>query len=441
MTIASVAALFVVGGTVIGDTRADAEQAQMENAMASFSSKASLVGLGESGNQRFSLGRVSEGDVTVKPNAGKVTMWLNTSNGDVEEIGNTSLGAMVYHSDGTEIAYQGGGVWTRQGSYSRMISPPEYHYQLSTLTFPIVTIRGEGRSGGAVRGKVRSGADINPWFPAPDNNDFSNPLDNGTVTIEIESRYCTGWETFFSDRSQGSIKEQCGDNETVVVDLVVPFELSADKTVIARSVTEKGNVDADEYETSVNAPSVSSEVDTKIEDCEGSCEPLLDSGTVNAGTYWSESDYDSTGDLTFNTSGGDVEAVINGDIDLNGDVVIEGGGNVTFYVHDDVNLQPRDFNVDGNATQLSILVHTSGETVDLTNSLHYVGIIYAPGSNINIGGKATIEGSIVGDTVNKLHGNANITGVEELDGYQIVGGNRPLTYFHVSENAVEVDFD
>jgi len=130
ITIASVAVLFGVGGTVVSDTRADAERSQMENSMSGFSSKASLVGLGESGDQRFSLGRASEGDVTIDPDAGRVTLYVDRPDTpDREELNSTSLGAVIYESGDTEVAYQGGGVWRRQGEFSRMISPPEYHYR------------------------------------------------------------------------------------------------------------------------------------------------------------------------------------------------------------------------------------------------------------------------------------------------------------------------
>ena len=77
ITITAVTALLLTGGPVLSDTRADAEQSQTENAMAQFSSKASLVGLGESGDQRFSLGRISEGSVRIDERAGNVSVYAD----------------------------------------------------------------------------------------------------------------------------------------------------------------------------------------------------------------------------------------------------------------------------------------------------------------------------------------------------------------------------
>ena len=440
MTVASVAALFAVGGAVVSDTRADAERTQMENAMSSFSSKASLVGLGESGDQRFSLGRTSEGDVTIQPDAGTVTLRTNSSENEGRVINSTSFGAIVYESGDTEIAYQGGGVWKKSGGHSRMISPPEYHYQLNTLTFPIMTVRGEGRSSGSVRGTVKTGDAVENWFPDRDDDDLSNPLDDGTVSIEVESRYCTGWESFFRERSQGSIAESCGDDDTVVVDLVVPFGLTADKSVSGRSITTNGNVDSDGFEDDVAAPSISPEVTSRIESCESEdCDSFPEGDTIDPGDYFEEGDY-SFGDVTFDTTSGDTTVTIDGDLNLDGDIDIDGDGNVTMYVDGDVNLQPGDYNVQGAATQLAILVHTSGDSVDLTNNLDYAGIIYAPGSTIEMGGTTNIRGAVVGDDVS-VQGNVEVTSAEELDGYQIVGGDRPLTYLHVSENTVDVTFE
>jgi hypothetical protein len=437
MTVASVAALFAVGGTVVSDTRADAEQSQMENAMSSFSSKVSLVGLGESGDQRFSLGRATEGDMTIQPDAGRVTLRINSSDDAApREINSTSLGAIVYQSGDTEIAYQGGGIWKRTGGYSQMISPPEYHYRLNTLTFPIMTVQGEGRSSGSVRGTAKTGDAVDNWFPVRDNESLSNPLDDGTVSIEVESRYCSGWESFFRERSQGSIAESCGDNDTVVVDLVVPFELTAERSVAGRSITTNGDVDSDSFQDNVVAPSISPEVTSRIEHC--GCESFPDNNTIGAGDYFEGGDY-SFGDVTFDTTDGDVTVTIDGDLNLDGDIDINGNGNVTMYVDGDVNLQPGGYNTGGEATQLSVLVHTSGDSVDLTNNLNYVGVIYAPGSTIEMGGTTDIDGAVVGDDV-LVRGDVNVTAAEGLDGYQIVGGGRPLTYLHVSKNSVDVSF-
>ena len=446
ITITAVTALFLVGGTVLSDTRGDAERSQTENAMSQFSSKASLVGLGEAGDQRFAMGRLSEGDVTVQPDSGRVTLLVNrTGQSDREELNSTSLGAVVYRSGDREIAYQGGGVWERQGSHSRMLSPPEYHYRLETLTFPVMTVSGEGRSSGDVSGTVRTGKEPESWYPIQGNETRSNPLDEGTIIVRVESRYCTGWETFFEQRSEGILQQSCadGDPDTVEVDLVVPFSIESDTPVKGRSIERNGNSEVpDEWDDDAVAPSVTLEVETRLEECpENDCKDLSESGTITTGDYLADGDH-TFGDVEFDTSDGDITAVIDGDLNLDGPLDIDGSGSVTLYVTGNVDSSGNpQINTGGNATRLATLVHSDAESVDLSGNIQYTGLMYAPGSTVEISGNTDVRGAVVGDSV-ELNGEPNdVRGAEELDGYQIAAGDRVLTYLHVSENPIEVDLD
>lgn len=447
ITIAAVTTLLVTGGPVLDDTRANAEQSQTENAMAQFSSKASLVGLGESGDQRFSLGRMSQGDVTIEPDAGRVTLLANSSDdSDLRELNSTSFGAVVYRFGDTEIAYQGGGVWERSGGSSRMISPPEYHYRLETLTFPVMTVSGDGAAGGDVRGTVRSGEATHSWYPIRNNESRSNPLGEGRVVVRIESRYCAGWESFFKQRSQGSLKQSCekGDPDTVEVDLVVPFNIESDVPVKAKAIEKNGGSEVPQTWTEdVVAPSVSPEVEEQLEECqEDGCDTLETGGTIDDGTYWSDGEYETENNITFDTSTGNVTAVIDGELDISNDVDITGSGSVTLYVYGSVDTAGgTQINTGGGADQLSVLVHSDADDVDLTGNVQFTGVMYAPGAEIDLNGKTDLKGAIVGDEVD-VNGDPNdVRGAEELEGYRIAGGDRTLTYLHVSENPIEVEFD
>jgi len=442
ITIASVTALLAVGGTVISDTRADAERSQMENSMSGFSSKASLVGLGEAGDQRFSLGRTSEGQVDVREDAGRVTLYINrTGEPGREELNSTSLGAVVYESGDTEVAYQGGGVWQRRGGASWMISPPEYHYQLETLTFPIMTVSGDGGSSGNVAGTVRAGQDSNDWFPLENDDERSNPLEDGTILVEVESRYCSGWETFFSERSQGTIEESCGNDQTVTVDLTVPFRFSADSPVTATEINPSGGDDVpEEWKEGVVAPSASPEVEAKLEDCPENCNPPPESEEIDPGEYSVSGDYTLDG-VTFNTGTGDTTLAVDGDLEL-GEVDVDGDGNVTLYVRDELSVDG-NVNSNGNADQLITLVHSDGNVEYKSES--FTGVIYAPKSTVEVRGAPSrgYNGAIVSEEFN-LRGNIErfaFEPAEELDDYQLLGGDRPLTYLHVSENAIDVELD
>ena len=448
MTILSVGALLTVGGAVVDDTRADAEHSQMENSMSAFSSKASLVGLGESGHQRFSLGRVSQGQVDVREDAGNVRIWVDRSDCEDDdcEIANTSMGAVVYENDGREIAYQGGGVWARQGDFSRMLSPPEFHYRAETLTFPIINVTGDGAASGDIRGTVRSDTEAQQWYPDDSEEDFDNPLTNGTVYVEIESEYCRGWQSFFERRSQGRVEDRCGDNKTVIVDLAVPFILTGDDPVIAQDINPSGNNNdiPESWREDVVAPSPDSEIDAKIEECtDGSCDSLPTSGDISHGKYVASADHTMDG-VTFKTGSGDTTVAVDGDLTA-GQVDVEGDGNVTLYVRGEFRLSGSgDINSGGDADQFITLVDSDGD-VRFNGNSAYTGVIYAPKSTTSFNGNPAIDykGVLVTDKFD-LNGNLDkldFQPAEELDDYRILGGERPLTYLHISENNVEIQIE
>jgi hypothetical protein len=459
MTIASVAALFVVGGAVIDDTRADAERSQMENAMSSFSSKASLVGLGESGNQRFSLGRVSEGEVRVDERSGNASVYAVRTTGERVYFGNVSMGAVVYRNGDTEIAYQGGGVWDRTGGYSRMISPPEFHYRTETLTFPIINVSGNGAASGDVSGTVRSVSDSRALYPnATEDETFTNPVTNGTVYVEIESRYCGGWESFFRDRSEGGLNQTCaqGANDTLVVDLTAGLDAVFGEAVTTEATIEDetGNLDIQpSSREGVIAPSASDLVDSRIDDCSG-CSAGF-SGTLEAGTHYTEDATDFEAIDEINTTDGDVDVIINdttGGIDGAGTISVTGDGNATVYVktEDDIELGGGDeINPTGSPDQFLMYVHSDVSEIKISGKFTYRGGIYAPktkmkgdqGNNKDScksgGGNVNITGSVV---VQELCFNsATFTHDPVMDGIDPDVEFDTVEYLHVSENAISVD--
>ena len=446
MTVLSVGALVAVGGAVIDDTRADAERSQMENSMSAFSSKASLVGLGQSGHQRFSLRRVSQGQVDVREDAGSVTVRIERNESE-DWSRSASIGAVVYENNGREIAYQGGGIWARQGDFSRMLSPPEFHYRAETLTFPIINVTGSGAASGDVRGTVSSDEEARQWYPNDSGDDLDNPLTNGTVYVEIESEYCRGWQSFFEARSEGQVANGCGNDKTVTAELSVPFRLTGDEPVMVQEINPSGNKDDDipeNWREDVVAPSADSEINAKIEECDNSsCDTLPDSGDILPGKYVAYGDHTMDG-VTFQTGSGDTTVAVDGDLTA-GQVNVEGDGNVTLYVRGEFRLSGSgDINSGGNADQFITLIDSDG-SVRFNGNSAYTGIIYAPRSTADFNGNPAIdyEGVLVSEEFN-LNGDMkkiNFDPAEELDEYRILGGERPLTYLHISENNIEIEIE
>lgn len=450
ITIATVTVLAFVGAALVDEARNDAEAAQIENSMAQFSSKASLVGLGDSSNQQFALGRASSGHVRVQGDAGYVNVSIRPQGGSTEEIYNESYGAVVYRNGDREIAYQGGGVWSRRDDASRMISPPEYHYRDLTLTFPIIRVNGDGAASGRPVGKITSGTVDDPIYPEPTNDSRNNPLENGTVFVEIQSRYCGGWEAFFDDRSDGTIEQPCdeGDPQTVVVDLTVPFDLTLENAVGANTIEVNGNDDPPEpNQEDINPPSASSRVENRIDDCEsGSCNSLDPTSDITTdGTYYTDSDV-TFGDVEFDTSDGDIDLVIDGNIDGADDITVTGDNNVTVYMRGDFEIGGGDrINTGGDATQFVTLMHSDSTDIDFNGNYQYTGAIYAPNTDARMNGGGNPDqnyiGSLVADDV-YINGNPNNFEYDPaLAGYQlpIPSDETPITYLHVTENTVEVE--
>jgi len=454
ITIASVMALFAIGGSVLGDTRADAERTQMENSMSGFSSKASLVGLGESGDQRFALGRASEGQVDIREHAGNVSMYVENSSDERSYIGNVSMGSVVYESDGREIAYQGGGVWTRQNGYSRMISPPEFHYRSETLTFPIINVTGSGSASGDVRGTVRSERDSRQLYPnVSKDEDFDNPLTNGTVYIEIETDYCDGWESFFESRSQGQLNETCdeGPTDTVVVDLTVSFDPAFGSAVTAERIENDG-ANIENTREGIIAPSASSRIEEQIQEClDNGCETDFDS-TLENGTYYTD-DADNFTDLEIDTSDGPVDIVINdteSGIDGTGNIEItDGDETVSVYVKTEGDISMAggdDVNEEGDASQFITYVHSDVSAIQMSGSASYTGGIYAPNTVMEGdqgggggcgGGSVSVTGSVVVE--NFCFENGDFNHEESMNDIDVDIDADTVKYLHVSENTAEVD--
>ena len=442
MTVLSVGALVAVGGAVIDDTRADAERSQMENSMSAFSSKASLVGLGQSGHQRFSLGRVSQGQVDVREDAGNVRIWVERSDCEDDdcEIANTSMGAVVYENDGREIAYQGGGVWARQDDFSRMLSPPEFHYRGETLTFPIINVTGNGAASGDVRGAVSSEKESQRLYP--DGSPLTNPLSNGTVYVEIESEYCNGWQSFFEGRMQESPREECGEDDTVKIALDASLSPVFGAAITSDKDTSNDNPDVENHREGIDPPPADSEIESRVGECSewGSIE-----SPVSAGTHCTE-DPDEFRDLTIDTTDGDVGIIIN-DVDNDGitdtgDIDIEGDGTVEVYLNSSGGIDisgNNEININGDPEQFIIYVHSDSKEIKLSGTVDYAGGIYAPNATLDKGGNITVEGSIVVREFGITNKGATFNHAESMNDITPELGTDLVNYVHVSERSVKVE--
>lgn len=223
LTIVGAGAVVTLGSVAVDDVKRGATTGSAEQGMTQFDSRASLVAHGESDAQTVRLGGGSNAKRTVDSSRG----WINVSivdptDGSVETVVmNATLGAVAYEEGDETIAYQGGGVWrkTGTGNESVMLSPPEFHYRGSTVTLPLVLIRGDGTLDD--RAQIRKAGPTTGEYPN-ETRGLRNPLGANKVVVTIHSEYYQAWGRFVSQRTGGQVTTHDG-NKTAVVELVTPI--------------------------------------------------------------------------------------------------------------------------------------------------------------------------------------------------------------------------
>jgi FlaG/FlaF family flagellin (archaellin) len=229
----------VIGADALGQTNSQSELKRAEQTMTLFDSRAAMVALGTSDVQSLQVKQQS-GSFETRPDAGK--LWIRHvgyEKDEAEIIYEDTLGAVVYENGNTEIAYQGGGVWRLDArGAAQMISPPEFHYRGQTLTLPIIRVLGESSASGSPTVTVAAEQQAALVYPnrstdlssasngtgAPydykgDGRHYTNPIEKGTVRVFVQGDYYQGWAEYFRERTSGTVKVY-DSNQTVRLTLV-----------------------------------------------------------------------------------------------------------------------------------------------------------------------------------------------------------------------------
>jgi hypothetical protein len=228
LTILGTTAVVAFGSGALTATEGEANIARAQQSMTQFDSQTAQVALGDAAVRTTTFGRL-DGDFSVNPisdpDSGQITIThVNYDGTNDEQLYTGPLGAVVYEQDGTTIAYQGGGVWQKaEGGGTRMVSPPEFHYRQGTLTFPIIQTTGSGAVSGSPRATVSRSSDTVREFPDgsvdyPDGTPYVNTIDEGYVTVTVESEYYEGWAEYFRARTDGTVTVDDA-NEEVTLEL------------------------------------------------------------------------------------------------------------------------------------------------------------------------------------------------------------------------------
>ena len=461
ITLTASGLLIYTGVSMVDSISAQTQNEQAQQSMAQFSSEASLVALGNLNHREISFGNTHNGHLDIREQSGSIDVYVKNNSTTTYLLENKTLGAAVYQQDNTEIAYQGGGVWRKDGTYARMVSPPEYHYQGRTLTFPVIRVAGTDSASGSARMNVER-------LGTTGTISYQNPISDGEVYVEVQSEYCEGWKAFFETRTGGSVTA-CTD-QTVTAKLVVPKDLNLAFGVATENGIDPPNSQSAEFPDNTNPTAnlasidglVADKVTAAAGDNDNSVATCVDEDSftggceLDGGTYFVNESATLGNDVTLDTEDGDIEIVVNGDFDvtdrslINTDNATE--NNVTYYVAGDFELQgstlktQSDHAYESDRTRLIVSEGVGEQSNSLADATIHA-IIYAPNADISIkgNGNSVIRGAIYANSLTMTGGGNSVVDYDEaaLDDFTLSldTAATAITYLHLSENRIRVSLD
>ncbi|AGN02966.1 hypothetical protein L593_15160 [Salinarchaeum sp. Harcht-Bsk1] len=450
--------LFVVGVSLADTTQSSAEHEQAEQSMAQLAESGNGIAAGESRRSSFSIEGSTEGQLRADSSLGTINITVTNRSTNTQLLSmERSFGAVIYEaSDGTEIAYQGGGVWRQDpDGGSSLVRSPEFHYREDpdpTITFPVVLVRDDFSTSGSTVGEMVAHTSERHY---PDRPSHYNPLQDGSVLITIDSEYCQGWEQYFEERTDGSAAEDCDDGEEgeLVIQFSVPFDLGSLENGVmigggnGRTNDFDGIDNSSDFGNSDEAPSATPLVEAYLEDARNNGEILPADTEIDAGLYYDDGNL-SNGNLDFNTTGGDIIIATeqSPSFDEGADYDIIGNNNVTVYSTGDLvgnGGGGGQLGEPGKEDQLRIFFHSDVDQIGhkgQNTDVH--ALIYAPNAEVLLGrgNDHSLSGALVAedydfgtkfDVVPQL---MNISIYEQL-------GDAPFYYLHISETEIHVERD
>ncbi|MUV61222.1 archaellin/type IV pilin N-terminal domain-containing protein [Halobacterium sp. CBA1126] len=417
ITVAGVGVVVAAGGSALDAAQDQSSVQRAEQSMSLFDARSALVALGRADGQSLTLANAERGSYEVRPDTGRMAVVRESEDGSTTEYLNTSLGSVVYVNGDSEVAYQGGGVWYSRGAGAEMVSPPEFNYRDATLTLPVIRVTGDAQSAGGAptarvtRNEARSNRSV---FPGPGR---TNPLQDGTVTVAVESDYYRGWASFFRSRTSGNVS-------------VFPDEQRVELELVARGGGGQFSL-SDTPQELRGLPA-----DDPIQSMTFTLRPKNPSG-------FRPMDWSMVAD-----SGGSEEFRVNipsgkpcDDETLKVTATYDDGGTTHTWENDSaVQESGSAFTVDCDDGEPTLHLDLTGET-----NLSYVGDGDSPLENDSVGAIVNYAFGDMGPNVDlrvEKQGNGNSAGVEldKSTGTVEYGSSaeRVVTFLHVTENAVNV---
>lgn len=134
----------------------------------------------------------------------RITIRVTNNSGGQDEIFNKSMGKLEYIIGDQKIGYENGGFFRKypEGN-TAMITPPEFHFNEGTLTFPIIRINGSNSISGKGVININALSKKNPVIIYPNISTNSlNPIFDKKVNITIKSEYYKAWAQYIKERTE-----------------------------------------------------------------------------------------------------------------------------------------------------------------------------------------------------------------------------------------------
>lgn len=199
ITVLGVSMILLYGIPAISSLQDLANVKNSEQAFTVLDSRTSRAALGDAPRQITDF-NLAGGYLSVIPNSSEASYILLEFKNETTIINSTSIpmGKIVYRLGDREIAYEGGGVWSKYPAGSIMLSPPEFHYNGITLTLPVINISGNSSMGGNGVASINIEKKGNAQRVYPSVN-YTNPLPRNVtrVNVSIISQYYDAWEDYF----------------------------------------------------------------------------------------------------------------------------------------------------------------------------------------------------------------------------------------------------
>ena len=342
LTMLAVTSVVVLGSQSLDQAQQEVFRERSELVADAFHDSVVSASSGHSGTASLDLGGVQ---ATTRSDSG----WVRVTRNGSKEVLNRSLGSVVF-GDGTtdHVAYQAGAVFRTDDGQTTRIHDPSLRYWNGTLTLTLLDLAGDTSTDG------RLSLTTNPDSGASVTQSWSNPVEDTTFTVTIQSEFYRAWGEYIAEGTPAT--PFYFGNETVTATFgpgrvlgnvtagVVSGAPSSTLELTQGFAADSYNSTVGPYDGSAGAGKVVSAGDV----------------LVNGGASV-DGELRTGGDLTV-TGGGQLD----GSVNVSGDLTVDGGGSIS--AAPDGGWVGGDAAVDWGS--------------DFDGTLHYQGDLDDPGDNV-----------------------------------------------------------